>query len=45
MLDVRKIIFHLQTSRSALEEAVHGEHTEIVTMLIKAKSKADDRVS
>ena len=39
-----KILFHLQTSRSALEEAVHGEHTEIVTMLIKAKSKADDRV-
>ena len=42
-MDIRKIVFHLQTSMSALEEAVHRENTEIVTMLIKAKSKANDR--
>ena len=36
--------FSFQTSRTALQEAVHREYTEIVTMLIKAQSAADERV-
>ena len=36
--------FFFQTSRTALQEAVHREYTEIVTMLIKAQSAADERV-
>ena len=42
--EMKGLHFSFQTSRTALQEAVHREYTEIVTMLIKAQSAADERV-